>query len=99
MSPPASRMESETGPGDPQGPCPDAPGTAAGCLSPALLTSPGPLQQRWHCPQGLVFGNTGNVEQAGIALRSLFCGSPPAEPTSEVSGWSLSIWRFLSISL
>ncbi|XP_027989761.2 chloride channel protein 2 [Eptesicus fuscus] len=26
----------------------------------------------------------GNVEQAGIALRSLFCGSPPAEAASEV---------------
>lgn len=98
MSPPASRTEPETGPGDPRGPCLDAPGIAAGRLSPAL-TSPGPLQQRWHCPQGLVFGKTGNMEQAGIALRSLFCGSPPPEPTSEVSGESLSIWRSLSISL
>ncbi|XP_020925609.1 chloride channel protein 2 isoform X4 [Sus scrofa] len=26
---------------------------------------------------------TGNVEQAGIALRSLFCGSPPPEAASE----------------
>lgn len=45
-----------------------------------------------------MFGNTGNVEQAGIALRSLFCGSPPpeAEAASEVSGWSLSVWFFLS---
>uniref|UniRef100_A0A8D1HWT0 Chloride voltage-gated channel 2 n=1 Tax=Sus scrofa TaxID=9823 RepID=A0A8D1HWT0_PIG len=42
---------------------------------------------------------TGNVEQAGIALRSLFCGSPPPEAASEVSGWSLSIWLFLSSSL
>uniref|UniRef100_A0A287B0G8 Chloride channel protein 2 n=1 Tax=Sus scrofa TaxID=9823 RepID=A0A287B0G8_PIG len=29
---------------------------------------------------------TGNVEQAGIALRSLFCGSPPPEAASEKSG-------------
>lgn len=35
-------------------------------------------------PRGLVFGNTGNVEQAGIALRSLFCGSPPPEAASEL---------------
>uniref|UniRef100_A0A8D1PFI3 Chloride voltage-gated channel 2 n=2 Tax=Sus scrofa TaxID=9823 RepID=A0A8D1PFI3_PIG len=27
---------------------------------------------------------TGNVEQAGIALRSLFCGSPPPEAASEL---------------
>uniref|UniRef100_A0A452EBM8 Chloride channel protein 2 n=1 Tax=Capra hircus TaxID=9925 RepID=A0A452EBM8_CAPHI len=45
-------------------------------LKPALKRSPSNT--------GLVFGNTGNVEQAGIALRSLFCGSPPAEPTSEL---------------
>lgn len=29
--------------------------------------------------------NTGNTESAGIALRSLFCGSPPQEASSEVS--------------
>ncbi|ELW46903.1 Chloride channel protein 2 [Tupaia chinensis] len=35
-------------------------------------------------PSGLVFGNTGSVESAGIALRSLFCGSPPPEAASEL---------------
>lgn len=34
---------------------------------------------------GLVFGGTGHVESAGIALRSLFCGSPPPEAKAEVS--------------
>lgn len=29
-------------------------------------------------------GTTGNMESAGIALRSLFCGSPPLESTSEL---------------
>lgn len=33
----------------------------------------------------LVFGTAGSMEQAGIALRSLFCGSPPPEAASEVS--------------
>lgn len=36
-------------------------------------------------PLGLGVWNLGNVESAGIALRSLFCGSPPLEAPSEVS--------------
>lgn len=47
----------------------------------ALHSSP-----KMKMPGGLLSGNTGNVEQAGIALRSLFCGSPPPKAASEVSG-------------
>ncbi|KAM7248405.1 hypothetical protein CapIbe_000444 [Capra ibex] len=46
-------------------------------LKPALKRSPSNTVNVKESP-------TGNVEQAGIALRSLFCGSPPAEPTSEL---------------
>lgn len=38
------------------------------------------------------------MEQAGITLRSLFCGSPPPEAASEVSGWSLSVSFFPALS-
>lgn len=34
--------------------------------------------------------DTGSMESAGIALRSLFCGSPPPEATSDVSGCGCS---------
>lgn len=37
------------------------------------------------------------MESAGIALRSLFCGSPPPEAASEVSGWSRPSWFTLSL--
>lgn len=46
-------------------------------LKPALKRSPSNTVNVKESP-------TGNVEQAGIALRSLFCGSPPAEPASEL---------------
>uniref|UniRef100_A0A8C9AA86 Chloride channel protein 2 n=1 Tax=Prolemur simus TaxID=1328070 RepID=A0A8C9AA86_PROSS len=52
-------------------------------LKPALKRGPSITMNLGESP-------TGNVESAGIALRSLFCGSPPPEATSEVSGWSLS---------
>lgn len=51
--------------------------------APLAFHSP-PPKMKMH--GGLLFGNTGNVEQAGIALRSLFCGSPPPKAASEVSG-------------
>uniref|UniRef100_A0A2K6G0P2 Chloride channel protein 2 n=1 Tax=Propithecus coquereli TaxID=379532 RepID=A0A2K6G0P2_PROCO len=52
-------------------------------LKPALKRGPSITMNLGESP-------TGNVESAGIALRSLFCGSPPREAASEVSGWSLS---------
>uniref|UniRef100_A0A8C6DRF7 Chloride channel protein 2 n=1 Tax=Moschus moschiferus TaxID=68415 RepID=A0A8C6DRF7_MOSMO len=48
-------------------------------LKPALKRSPSNTGNVKESP-------TGNMEQAGIALRSLFCGSPPPEPASEKSG-------------
>uniref|UniRef100_A0AAA9TCD8 Chloride channel protein 2 n=2 Tax=Bos TaxID=9903 RepID=A0AAA9TCD8_BOVIN len=48
-------------------------------LKPALKRSPSNTVNVKESP-------TGNMEQAGITLRSLFCGSPPAEPASEKSG-------------
>ncbi|XP_070646852.1 chloride channel protein 2 isoform X3 [Bos indicus] len=46
-------------------------------LKPALKRSPSNTVNVKESP-------TGNMEQAGITLRSLFCGSPPAEPASEL---------------
>uniref|UniRef100_A0A8C5YI61 Chloride channel protein 2 n=1 Tax=Microcebus murinus TaxID=30608 RepID=A0A8C5YI61_MICMU len=51
-------------------------------LKPALKRGPSITMNLGESP-------TGNVESAGIALRSLFCASPPPEAASEVSGWSL----------
>nr|XP_005909573.1 PREDICTED: chloride channel protein 2 isoform X4 [Bos mutus] len=48
-------------------------------LKPALKRSPSNTVNVKESP-------TGNMEPAGITLRSLFCGSPPAEPASEKSG-------------
>ncbi|XP_057594776.1 chloride channel protein 2 isoform X2 [Hippopotamus amphibius kiboko] len=47
-------------------------------LKPALKRGPSNTTNLKESP-------TGNMEQAGIALRSLFCGSPPPEPKSEKS--------------
>ncbi|KAB0401178.1 hypothetical protein E2I00_002970 [Balaenoptera physalus] len=47
-------------------------------LKPALKRGPSNTMNLKESP-------TGNMEQAGIALRSLFCGSPPPEPASEKS--------------
>uniref|UniRef100_A0A8C9DRU8 Chloride channel protein 2 n=1 Tax=Prolemur simus TaxID=1328070 RepID=A0A8C9DRU8_PROSS len=47
-------------------------------LKPALKRGPSITMNLGESP-------TGNVESAGIALRSLFCGSPPPEATSEKS--------------
>ncbi|XP_073088082.1 chloride channel protein 2 isoform X2 [Manis javanica] len=46
-------------------------------LKPALKRGPSNTMNLGESP-------TGNVEQAGIALRSLFCGSPPSEAASEL---------------
>ncbi|KAM9088826.1 chloride channel protein 2 isoform 4-T4 [Megaptera novaeangliae] len=46
-------------------------------LKPALKRGPSNTMNLKESP-------TGNMEQAGIALRSLFCGSPPPEPASEL---------------
>ncbi|XP_070228418.1 chloride channel protein 2 isoform X4 [Bos mutus] len=46
-------------------------------LKPALKRSPSNTVNVKESP-------TGNMEPAGITLRSLFCGSPPAEPASEL---------------
>lgn len=43
--------------------------------------------------------NTGNTESAGIALRSLFCGSPPQEASSEVSKPGAPLLTLLSACL
>nr|XP_025733187.1 chloride channel protein 2 isoform X2 [Callorhinus ursinus] len=45
-------------------------------LKPALKRGPSNTMSLGESP-------TGNMEQAGIALRSLFCGSPPPEAASE----------------
>uniref|UniRef100_A0A8C9D437 Chloride channel protein 2 n=1 Tax=Panthera leo TaxID=9689 RepID=A0A8C9D437_PANLE len=47
-------------------------------LKPALKRGPSNTMNLGESP-------TGNMEQAGIALRSLFCGSPPPEAASEKS--------------
>ncbi|XP_004406812.1 PREDICTED: chloride channel protein 2 isoform X3 [Odobenus rosmarus divergens] len=47
-------------------------------LKPALKRGPSNTMSLGESP-------TGNMEQAGIALRSLFCGSPPPEAASEKS--------------
>ncbi|XP_027956909.1 chloride channel protein 2 [Eumetopias jubatus] len=46
-------------------------------LKPALKRGPSNTMSLGESP-------TGNMEQAGIALRSLFCGSPPPETASEL---------------
>ncbi|XP_035578228.1 chloride channel protein 2 isoform X3 [Callorhinus ursinus] len=46
-------------------------------LKPALKRGPSNTMSLGESP-------TGNMEQAGIALRSLFCGSPPPEAASEL---------------
>ncbi|XP_029070490.1 chloride channel protein 2 isoform X2 [Monodon monoceros] len=46
-------------------------------LKPALKRGPSNTMNLKESP-------TGNMEQAGIALRSLFCGSPHPEPASEL---------------
>nr|XP_015092135.1 chloride channel protein 2 isoform X1 [Vicugna pacos] len=46
-------------------------------LKPALKRGPSNTTDLKESP-------TGNMEQAGIALRSLFCGSPPPEAASEL---------------
>lgn len=54
-------------------------------LKPALKRGPSNSTSLQEGTTGPWVWNTGNMESAGIALRSLFCGSPPLEATSEVS--------------
>ncbi|EPY82358.1 chloride channel protein 2 [Camelus ferus] len=63
-------------------------------LKPALKRGPSNTTDLKESP-------TGNMEQAGIALRSLFCGSPPTEAASECAlppGPPLSLTSLLPIT-
>lgn len=67
-------------------------------LSPCLLHLT-PIQLAPSPPPRSRVWNTGNTESAGIALRSLFCGSPPQEASSEVSKPGAPLLTLLSACL